>query len=75
MKIPKKIRSRKEFNNLLKKGEYQVFVMKSLLPVPICFANHTFVVSVNPKNEIKRLDFGKFLEEKGLTHTNALVPE
>ena len=56
----------KDFNKLIKKNKYQVFLFSSPIPFPLNFAQHTWFV-INLKGKIHRWEFGKF---RGSPHKN-----
>ncbi len=55
----------KDFQKLIKKNKFQVFLFSSPVPIPLCFAVHTWFV-VNLKGKIHRWDFGRFDNKVGL---------
>lgn len=49
----------KEFEKIINKNKYQVFLFSSPVPIPLNFAVHTWFV-INLKGKINRWEFGKF---------------
>ena len=53
---PLLIKNKRDFEKILKKDIYQVFVFSSACPLPVPFLLHTWIVTVNKNNKIKRWD-------------------
>lgn len=60
--------SKLEFNKLIDKNKYQVFLFSSPVPIPLNFAAHTWFV-INLKGKIHRWEFGLF---RGSPHPNGI---
>ena len=57
-----------EFEKLIDKNKYQVFLFSSPVPIPLNFAIHTWFV-INLKGKIHRWEFGSF---RGSPHPNGI---
>jgi hypothetical protein len=70
--------NKKEFESIIKKAPYHIFIFSTKSSFPINFAVHTYIVTVTPKStdhrDIHRKQFKDAKQQEGHLHINYQKP-